>query len=188
MGKWIILVLLFFWAHLAQGQTPDDLNFGMRLDYDSQEDTYTLGWWAASGETYFIKHSTDLKNWAYLPIIEPGIDDVIEWGFAVESSPFFVRLHVMEWDVADPFSADFDGDSVSNLDEILQGTSPFDNLDEDLNLLSDDWEVYHGISGLLLPSSEDTDGDGQSNATEFTHLTDPQKQDHPAIQLRPFFR
>lgn len=166
-------------------QSPTDLDFGAQLDYDSNTDSFSYRWWSNADETFFIEYSTDLENWIFLPVIESGMDGVIEWGFATNQFPFFVRLRAMtDFAVADPYAADFDGDGVSNIDEVLQGSSPFDALDLDGNMLPDDWETFIGISGLSLSAMADFDQDGQTNASEILNLTNPLKQDNPVVKLQ----
>ena len=116
---YLLLALIPFyvvWSHVA-----NDLNQGTRLTHDSANDNWTFSWWGHSGKTYFIQQSDDLMSWRYIPVIEPGQDADLEWSFATGADKFFMRLKYTDIATADPFGDDFDGDNISNIDEL---TSP----------------------------------------------------------------
>jgi hypothetical protein len=162
--------------HIATAQTSTDPNEGSRLTYDSALGSYDLSWWGQPGRTYFIQQSDNLTAWEYLPLIESGTDDLLSWGFTSTASKFFLRLRHSDIPTIDPFNADFDGDKVSNIDELLQGSDPLVSLDLDLDGLPDDWEKWR-FGNLASNANGDLDGDGLSNLEEFVHETDPNSPD-----------
>ncbi len=70
-------------------------------------------------------------SWTYVPMLEPGAGQVIAWGFSSSAGQFFLRLRYADIPTDDPFNADFDGDGVSNWDELMQGTDPLSAADVD---------------------------------------------------------
>ena len=158
-------------------QTATDPNEGSILVNDSENGIFRFKWWGKPGRTYFIQHSEDLiQPWLYVPIIEPGDESINEWGFTSTGDRFFVRLRYSDIPTTNAELADFDGDGVGNLDELLQGTDPFSAADQDENGLPDDWETkYFGATGQS--ASADADGDGLTNAQELVAGTDPTKAD-----------
>ncbi len=140
-------------------QTPDDLNEGMRLEYDSVNSIWRFKWWGRSGRTYFIQHSDNLlEPWQWVPIVESGDDSIKEWGFTTTSDMFFWRLKYTDQATTDPEGDDFDGDGVSNLDEVQQGLSPF-NVDSDGDGMPDGYELANGLNPLVDDTLLDFDGD-----------------------------
>lgn len=146
-----------------------------------------LDWDGQSGVTYFIQYSMDLKTWSYMPIIESGGGLPIGYGFQCDTDNMFVRLHYTDASTSNPNSADFDGDGISNWDEVRSGgagTSPFKMdtdddgqidyfNDRDGNGLADGWELQHfGGVGSANPNA-DIDGDGLVNREESLMGSDP---------------
>ena len=160
--KCLLLIIAAMGALLtgALAQTVDDPNEGCRLTRDSASGEYTLAWWSRSGRTYFIQQTDDLLHpWAYIPIIEPGADAVIEYGFTSTSSRFFLRLRWTDFFTDDPFTADFDGDKVNNWDELQIGTDPLSAKDTAGLGLPDDWQMkYFGHTGIDPTAIDSTTG------------------------------
>ena len=125
---------------MATSQTSSDPNEGSRLNYDSTYGSYAFSWWGKPGRTYFIQHSSNLLAWEYLPLIESGADDPLEWYFNSTDPKLFLRLRHSDIATSDPFNTDFDGDKVSNIDELWLGTDPLVSLDSEPDGLPDDWK------------------------------------------------
>ncbi len=157
---------------IAQSPAPWQ-NEGQKLIQDPTTGDMTLQWWGESGRTYFIQISEDLVDWNYVPIIEPGTDDWVEWGFSFSSDSLFLRLNYSDIPSTDPFSDDFDGDGISNWDEFQAGTDPL-NPDTDGDGIPDGWEVANGLDPLDPADADaDPDGDGFSNRVEYQAGLDP---------------
>lgn len=171
------LVLLAFAAAttlaMARAQSPTDLNQGTKVEWDAANAMWRLKWWGRSGHTYFIQQSGGLLSpWQWLPMIASGNDSVREWGFTTTGDRFFVRLRHTDVPTSDPANDDFDGDGVSNLDEVVQGTDPLSAADLDGSGLPDDWETrYFGAHGQ--DPDADPDGDGIKNKYEAMLGTSP---------------
>ena len=172
----------FIWA-----QTATDLNEGSQLTHDSVNDTWKFSWWGRSGITYFMQQSDDLMSWQYIPVIEPGQNGVVEWNFATSADKLFMRLKHTDKATVNPFDDDFDGDGISNINELTAPSElnldPFDpdsndngildgfeDIDDDT--LPDWWEIYW-FGDLDQDANQDTDNDFISNGSEFLADTNP---------------
>lgn len=171
-------------ATLAAAQLPAHPTPDIARNTDG---TFTLDWTGQPGITYFIQYSLDLQTWSYMPAIESGNGSAIGYGFDSNSDRMFLRLHYTDQPTSNPNSDDFDGDGISNWDEVRTGgtgTSPlkWDTdgdgqsdyfSDSDANGTADGWEIKHfGAVGVVDPLADD-DQDGLNNADE-SHLdTDP---------------
>lgn len=140
-------------------QTAAAPNEGSILTRDPATGAYRFSWWGRAGRTYFLQQSDDLLHWSYLPVIEAGADEATEWGFASSAPAFFVRLKPVDFPTSDPFGDDFDGDKVSNYDELLQGTDPL-LATRDANGLPLDWETFYGLPVGLDANAPAPRGDG----------------------------
>lgn len=108
--------------------------------------TWNLDWEGVYGRGYFLQHSDDLVSWQYFPLMEMGWGNTIPYGFASSAEKFFVRLRYTD-DTTDFYWGDYDGDGVSNWDEI------------------------HSLG--IDPFAADTDGDGVPDGAEIDMGTDP---------------
>lgn len=136
------------------------------------EDTIKLKWEAESGVTYFVQSSENLINWDFLPILEQGQGRSAAWGVQANAEKLFFRLSYTDMLPygEDPYNYDFDGDGVSNIDEIRVGTDPLSNADLNNNGISDDWEFKYSIISI----SVDADGDGLNALQEFLNGSSPE--------------
>jgi hypothetical protein len=184
----LAIVLLPFFG-IAQSST--DLNEGSILTHDSANDIYVFAWWGNSGRTYFIQQSGNLTEWSYLPEIESGEAAVIQYGMSTNDDKIFARLQYTDQTTTHPETDDFDGDGISNIDEItmspVQG-DPLDASSNDGDSIPDDWERYHGLDTTegVDDSTDDEEPDGLTNAGEYAAGTNPTKRDHPDLELTLF--
>jgi hypothetical protein len=120
-------------AQFPEGEEPQS-----RIEQDLANNQVRLIWQSYSGWTYFIQHSEDLQDWTYLNVIEPGNGSEKEWAYQLPlGDKFFLRLHATTA-TGDPFTGDFDGDGLSNQDEVAQALNP---LNEDT-----DWDgILDGV-------------------------------------------
>ena len=164
-------------AEQVIAQSPGLPNEGSRLEYDGANEIWRFKWWGKSGRTYFIQHTDDLnRSWQWLPFVEAGNGSVREWGFNSSGNRFFLRLKYSDIPTDNPSLADFDGDRVSNLDEVTQGTNPLLAADTNSNGLPDDWETFF-FGAIGQNPNADSDSDGWSNIQEFQAATNPTNAD-----------
>lgn len=154
-------------------------------------DTCNLDWTGQNSITYFVQYSLDLQSWSYMPVIESGDGSAIGYGFQCDTDKMFVRLHYTDTPTSNTNSDDFDGDGISNWDEVRvggTGTSPLITdtdgdgqidyfNDGDNNDLADAWELQYFNSIGTADANVDTDGDGLSNREESLMGSDPTKKD-----------
>lgn len=147
--------------------------FPQKLVIESLPDAgeFQILWDAIPGRTYFIQHSDDLMGWGYFPIIEIGETEKT-WGFSSDGDALFVRLRHTDVVTDDPWLDDFDGDGVSNWDELQAGLDPFSNVDSRGVGMSDDWQMFH--FGALTPEPGDIlDGGSLTNKEQADLGLDP---------------
>ncbi len=156
------------------------------IDQKLTFDTPTTGgkfiqWYGISGRTYFIQVSdaTDhLNKWKWLPIIEGGNNQSISYEVDGTADKAFFRLQYTDQTAADLDNADFDGDGLTNLQEItalvvgnkITQTNPLDP-DTDHDGLKDKFERDHGLDptddGSINPNNGPNgipNGDGITNS------------------------
>ena len=140
MKRLLSLLALAGMASATFAQTPQP----QAVLTQGTNNTWNLDWEGIAGRTYFLQHSEDLVGWQYFPLIESGNDETLGWGFASSADKFFVRLLYTDIAVSDPDNADFDGDGLTNWEEIfIYGTDPF-NADSDGDGITDGGEVDQG--------------------------------------------
>jgi Bacterial TSP3 repeat len=176
MRALLTLLVGFVVLTTATAQTSTDPNEGSRLTYDGLLGSYDFSWWGQPGRTYFFQHSDDLSTWEYLPLIESGTDGPLSWGFTSTADRLFLRLRFSDIPSYAPFTDDFDGDRVTNYDELIQGTDPLASTDIDLDGLPDDWEKWQ-FGNLNSNGNGDLDADGLSNLAEYSQQTNPNSSD-----------
>jgi hypothetical protein len=155
-----------FTIHL-NGQTEQEVS----IFSDQASNGLQLNWQSVPDRAYFVQTSTDLIGWSYLPLIKLGTDGTMGLGFDSNAEKLFFRLKysdALPYD-EDPNEYDFDGDKISNLDELNKGTDPFSNQDLNGNGIPDDWELFHGITD----ASSDSDFDGLSALEEYQAGSSP---------------
>jgi hypothetical protein len=177
--SFVALLAAFGIVRDASAQTAADPNEGSRLTLDIATGGYDFSWWGKAGRTYFIQHTDDLLTpWNYLFLIESGADDVLSWGFYSEAERFFLRLRYSDIPTTDPYNADFDGDKISNFDELWLGSDPLANEDTDSDGIPDAWELYYGLDpDDPSDASSDLDDDDLSALSEFQANTSPWASD-----------
>ena len=157
-----------------------------------------LRWYGHDDRTYFIQVSDPndhLNRWTWAPIIESGNDEDISYEVDGTADKGFFRLKYTDQPTTDPDNDDFDGDSISNIDEVsYYNSDPLDS-DTDDDGMPDGYEVAYyfdlnfddggydynsdGLTNLgeynagTEPFYSDTDGDGMSDGFEATYLLDP---------------
>lgn len=174
MKRYLSLLALAGMASATLAQTPQP----KAVLTQGTNNTWNLDWEGIAGLTYFLQHSEDLVGWQYFPLIESGNDETLGWGFASSADKFFVRLRYTDIVTNDPDNADFDGDGLTNWEEIfIYGTDPF-NSDSDGDGMPDGWEVLHGLNpNDAADADEDSDGDGLTNLQEYLYGTEPNNPD-----------
>lgn len=146
----------FLLSFISLSGTPE-----MRVETFPYGTGQRLEWEGQSGITYtcFVEISLNLSDWTYLPAIHHGTD-VFDIGYSVSSGEkLFFRIQYLDHPtgaVVDKNADDFDGDGVSNLDEItmspVQG-DPLDEGSEDGDSLPDDFERYYNLDAGVAATS-----------------------------------
>lgn len=147
----LLLAAMAYLALAASGLALTETSTVM--DTDPLTCTPRMSWLTAPGHTYFIQTSTDLKTWTYLPDeIISGDGNVVSLHFTLDAATprAFFRLRYTDAYVPEgtsPADADFDGDGLTNAQELAAGTDPF-NPDTDGDGYTDGEEVAAGTSPL----------------------------------------
>ena len=118
------------------------------------DDSYELAWRGVERHSYFIQASSDgMQTWNYLPVIEFGeVNNPLRASFRREVDEMYFRLVSTDLTTSNPEVADFDGDGLTNLEEIyLYQTSPFE-FDAEIPELQND--TQEGGSNSLREASQ----------------------------------
>lgn len=143
------------------------------VDTETGLPIWRFDWTGTVGWTYFIQWSDDLTHWQYIGDIESGATHD-PFDSETNDSNHFLRLRFVNIPTVDPELADFDGDGISNLDELQNDTDPLDS-DTDHDGTTDDMDsapLDPGTGGNSL-FSVDSDGDGLSDIAEVRYGTSP---------------
>lgn len=159
-------------APAARAQTAADANEGSALSRDPGPGVATFSWWGRAGRTYFLQQSDDLLHWNYLPVVESGSEQGIQWSFTSSQPQCFVRLEYTDLSTADPFGDDFDGDRVSNYAEVLQNTDPL-SAALDANGLPLDWERFYSLPVGINANAPAPRNDGLTYVQAFQQGVNP---------------
>lgn len=133
--------------------------------------TFNSDWEGIAGRTYFTQFSLDLETWHFAPFIDFG-NGGHHRGISSDSDKFFLRLYYSDFSginsLDDAMNADFDGDGLNNLFEVVNGYSPY-------KIDSNDDAIPDG--------ADDLDEDGTLTLFEQNAGRDPKVKDHPAVKL-----
>ena len=165
-------------------ESPKD-EIGQRLAFDDFkiEDEFMMNFTAGFGFDYYVTRNLSLglqtnfrafgsdmlDGFAHQPDGKPTRDDYfIDYGIKISYSFFHDN--------------DFDGDGISNLDEIAIGVNPYRS-DSDGDGISDDEEINIWKSD---PMKKDTDSDGLQDPEEIRYRTDLNNSDSDSDGLNDF--
>jgi hypothetical protein len=139
-----------------------------------------LRWYGHDGRTYFIQVSDPndhLKRWTWAPIIESGNDEDISYEVDGTAEKGFFRLKYTDQPTTDPDNDDFDGDSISNIDEASYYNSDPLDPDTDNDGMPDGYEADYYFDLNFDDAGYDYDGDGLTNLGEYNAGTEPYYSD-----------
>ena len=145
---------------------------GMQISRGAEAGDWQFGWQGVKGWTYFLQQSSNILEWSYLPWIASGNDGPLGLTVRSSASAGFFRWRATDRSVADPWTADFDVDGVSNGDELLQGTDPLSAADGDANSLPDDWEQFY-FQRIGVDPHATAPGGGMTTLQHFTLGSNP---------------
>ncbi len=159
----IVAVLLsaFFCLTAATAQ-PVDLE-------KSTAEGWKMVWLPDPEDVAFVQFSEDLVHWLYFPVIVFGTEEQQRWWMDSDGSKFFVRLRLAAGFEGDAWDGDYDGDGLSNLFEVTNGSDPFS--------ADTDGDGNNDATG-------DSDGDGMATGRENDLKKDPFWMDHPEVKLK----
>ena len=163
-------------ALALQPGVPDPKPTFERYGTDSETGipVWRFDWTGTNGWTYFIQWSDDLVYWQYFPVIDLGATHD-PFDNETDASKHFLRLRFTNIPTVDPELADFDGDGLSNIDEVATyHTDPFDpDTDHDGTNDGMDTAPLDPETGGNPLFATDSDGDGISDAAEALRGTSP---------------
>ncbi len=133
----------------------------------------TLTWPSQIGKQYTLLFSPALTAGTWTPVGNPRTANGQEMGKGIPiTQPDGSTPAEMFWKVA-VTDIDTDGDTLTNYEEHILGTSPT-SADSDGDGMRDDWEVKWGLNpSNPADATVDTDSDSVSNLREFQIGTNP---------------
>jgi Bacterial TSP3 repeat len=174
----LILIVSLFCANLPLSAQGNGI--------EQPSDVVTVGaskflrWYGRPGRTYFIQVSDPndhLARWQWAPIIESGNNGYISYEVDGTADKGLFRLKYTDKPTTDPDYDDFDGDTISNLEEIIDyGSDPL-NADTDSDGMPDNYEVTHYLNPNYRDERFDYDRDGSTNLQEYNLATNPTYRD-----------
>lgn len=135
-------------------------------------DGWEATWEGTQGYTYFPRWSLDLTEWHAYPDLLHGTGTHFVQDFS-DPANLFIRIVLTDAACADPETADFDHDGLSNGDELDEDLDPLDP-DTDRDGVPDgDDELPHSPSNGNPLFAADSDQDGWNDLTELLRGTSP---------------
>lgn len=123
---WMLAVCLLVGAVPVKAQVATDLNEGLQVTKSATTGVFTLSWWGKAGRTYFIQQSFDLVTWQYVPVVLSGSAAVTGMNFSCAETRQFWKLRYTDAPTSgNAQTADFDGDGLTNQQELDAGLDPF---------------------------------------------------------------
>jgi hypothetical protein len=127
-------------------------------------------WPGVAQRTYFYQWSADLVTWHYAPFMAFGTGGH-EYFMSASPTKLFVRLHRVDdpsvTTLLEAQNADFDGDGLTNLAEVMSHSTLPLSWDTDGDLIPDGLEVELGTSPISNNSMADDDIDGMNHVEEY---------------------
>jgi hypothetical protein len=182
--KTLVIILAGFYG-FCTAQEPERPRLEVRLAPGGGGLEGDFSWEGLSGRAYFVQSSAGLEAWTYLPLVVAGADREESAPVAGPGPRLFARLAWVASDAADPWSADFDGDRLSNGLELSADPQldPLDGGSADGDAVPDDWERHHFGGESAFGDGGDPDADAAGNLEEFESGGDPNHPDHPLVPL-----
>lgn len=142
--------------------------------------TWNADWQGESHRVYFMQWSLDLISWNNCPFIDFG-SGLHSRGINSTTAKLFIRLVYYDdpnlESIEQAEDSDYDGDHVSNRDEINSGLNPFDAVDSDSDNMADDWKRFWFNGSLGHDGTGNGDGDDFTDAEEFALGLNPTVND-----------
>jgi hypothetical protein len=143
-------------------------------EIEMNEGVFFVRWEGVPDRTYFVRTSSDMQDWDFIPEIEHGEGD-FHYGFESTGDRFFVDVVAVDQPLlangqpTTPEEADFDGDGLPSFYELLNGLNPLDR------------ETVDGIAD----GSGDREMDGRIDHTETggSPASHPSRVDNPKVKL-----
>jgi hypothetical protein len=175
----------------ASGQTADDPGEGLRIEATGTPNVRAVKWWGRTGRTYFVQSNPTLNpnTWSYMPVVESGTSAVHSWNLSTTGQRMFVRLVYTDQLFSGSASlADFDGDGLTNAQEVASSGPPSNplNSDTDDDGFSDSVEWGGGYSPVNGSSNPDYNGGSYKLRANRTYLSARHVVSQPVLGVQTF--